>query len=178
MTQWRVTPTGEREWLGQDGYWYSDEATAARSGVAQSSVPPPPTPPTIYRRPTKKRPAAIGCLVPIAVGIIAAVIFAIASSGGSANIAGTVWSVVPLDGNTVRVYIVWTNHGSKSGSASCVLTTTVYNEFGDVADTEVNSTGTNNSLSPGQTVHQYQDIGVDSGDAANVSAKDVKITNC
>jgi len=175
MTQWRVTPDGEKQWRGADGYWYSDEATAAAAGVASVPVPPAPT---IYRQPTKKRPAAIGCLVPIAVGIIAAILYAVLSGGGSANVTGTVWSVVPLDGNTVRVYMIWTNHGNKAGSASCVLNTTVRNQFGDVTDVEVNSTATNNSLNPGQTVHQYQDIGVDSGDAGNVSAKDVKITNC
>jgi signal peptidase I len=58
MTQWRVSPEGERQYLGQDGYWY----------VAPPPPYLPPSPPTgpVERKPTK--------MVVLIVGVVLAVL--------------------------------------------------------------------------------------------------------
>jgi hypothetical protein len=44
VTQWRVTPSGEKQWLSADGYWYPTESAALLAGL--QSPERPPTPPT------------------------------------------------------------------------------------------------------------------------------------
>jgi signal peptidase I len=51
MTQWRVSPDGERQYLGDDGYWY----VAASQQDAPSSPPPQMAEPTPRKRKSSKR---------------------------------------------------------------------------------------------------------------------------
>ncbi len=99
------------------------------------------------------------------------------SSGGGSDIKVRATNVLALNGNTVRVYLKFTNSGDSSGSASCVMNTTVYNQFGDEVNVRVNATGTN-TVGPNQSKVLYQDIGVDNGDAQYVKATDVKLVDC
>ncbi len=110
--------------------------------------------------------------------IVAAVVFAVLPNSQSARVTGRVVSVKALDSSEVRVYIRWTNTGKAAGSAACVLSTNVYNAFGDEVTTETNSTNTNGNLKPGGVQLLYQDIGVNAGDASRVRPKDVSITGC
>lgn len=45
MTQWRIAPNGERQYLGEDGYWYV-ATSDSDSTVSPPLPPPPPAPPT------------------------------------------------------------------------------------------------------------------------------------
>jgi hypothetical protein len=109
---------------------------------------------------------------------IGAIIAAVTGGGPSAKVTGKVTNVLALDGNTLRIYIIWTNTGKAAGSGSCILNTTIYNQFGDNVNIEVNSTSTNGSLKPGQSQNLYQDIGVNTGDAQYIKPSDVKILDC
>ncbi len=115
----------------------------------------------------------------IGIIVLVIIIVAIASGGGGGgSVTPEVRNVVALDGSTVRIYIAWVNSGSSAASASCVINTTVNNQFGDQVDIKVNSTNTNGNVPAHQTQQLYQDIGVNSGDAQYVTKGDVKITNC
>lgn len=176
MTEFRDTADGQRQWLGRDGHWYSSEILAATSGGPPAKAPvmhQAPKPP-----PKKRSPRAVGCLTFIVIVIVVIVVVAVSGGGPKANITAKATDVVALDGNTVRLYLEFTNHGKASGTANCVINTTVYNQFGDQVNLRVNSTGSNNSIPGGQTVRQYQDIGVDNGDAQYVKVGDVKIVDC
>lgn len=55
MTDWRETSSGERQWLGSDGNWYSSEQLAMSIGPPRpggSGPPPAPEFPGIYSQPT------------------------------------------------------------------------------------------------------------------------------
>lgn len=160
-----------------------------------STLPPPPAQPQMvggvsmpdYRPsvPLKSPMSSKQKLLRVAVaGVVLLVIIIIVAtsssgpSGPSANVTGKVTSVVALDGNTVRIYVNWTNHGKAAGSATCIFNTTVDNQFGDEVNIEVNSTGTNGNIKPGKSQLLYQDIGVNNGDAQFVKPKDVQIVNC
>jgi hypothetical protein len=99
------------------------------------------------------------------------------SKGGSATVKVQVSNVLALNGNTVRVYLHFTNTGTSTGSASCTMNTTVKNQFGDQVNIRVNTTGTN-SVAAGASKTLYQDIGVDNGDAPYVKVSDIKLVNC
>lgn len=99
------------------------------------------------------------------------------SSGGGSDIKVRATNVLALDGNTVRVYLKFTNSGNSTGSVSCVMNTTVYNQFGDEVNNRVNATGTN-TVGPNQSKILYQDVGVDNGDAQYVTASDIKLVDC
>ena len=99
-------------------------------------------------------------------------------SGGGAAIAAKVVAVKALDGNTIRVFVRYTNNGKASGSENCVINTTVDNQFGDLVNIHVNSTNTNGNIAPGGTQLLYQDLGVDSGDAGYVTTGDVVLKDC
>jgi len=116
-------------------------------------------------------------LVPVGIFLIWFVREAVRSEPAS-KVTGTVYSVVPLDGDTVRVFMSWKDSGKTAASASCVLDTEVFNRFGDNVNVEANSTGTNGQIKPGQSQRIYQDIGVNSGDAPYITRKDVSITDC
>ncbi len=174
------TSQGPGWWLASDGKWYPPESAPQAPAPPQAPASPVPGPvATAPVAPAKKNRKGIGCLTTLVIFVVVVVIIVVASSGGSsANVTGKVTSAGALDGNTVRVYILWTNKGKAAGSASCVLNTTVNNQFGDEVNIEVNSTNTNGNVKPGQTQLLYQDIGVNNGDAQYVTASDVKITNC
>lgn len=114
----------------------------------------------------------------VVLAAIGGIIGAVTGGGPSARVTGKVTNVLALDGNTLRIYIIWTNSGKAAGSGACTLNTTVYNQFGDSVNIEVNSTNTNGSLKPGQSQNLYQDIGVNSGDAQYITPSDVKILDC
>ena len=114
----------------------------------------------------------------VVVIIIIIVAVSSSSSGPSAKITGKVASVIALDSNTVRVYITWTNTGKVAGSVACAMNTTVYNQFGDNVNIEVNSTNTNGNIRPGGTQSLYQDIGVNNGDAKFIKPSDVSFVGC
>lgn len=116
-------------------------------------------------------------LLAVIVVIVIAVAAGGSKGGGGADISVRAARVLSLDGNTVRVYMTFTNSGKASGSVSCVMNTTVYDQFGDEVNIRVNSTGTN-TVAAGQSKTLYQDIGVDSGDAPYVKASDVKLVDC
>jgi hypothetical protein len=173
-------------WEASDGRWYAP-------GRHPNYRPPPPPdppaqtqptttapPPVIFQKPAKKKSRVKWGRVIIATAVFVAIVILITSATGSngANVTGKVTSVGVLDGNTIRVYIVWTNNGTGSGSASCVLNTTVYNQFGDEVNIHVNSTATNGDIKPGATQFLYQDIGVDNGDAQYVTKKDLTLGHC
>ncbi len=106
--------------------------------------------------------------------------FVISSSGSgspSANIKVHVANVIPLDGNTIRVYLYFDNTGKGGGSASCIMNTTVHNQFGDQVNIRTNSTGTN-TIAPGVAKTLYQDIGVDNGDAKFIKPSDIQLVGC
>ena len=96
----------------------------------------------------------------------------------SATFKVNVYSVIPLDSNTVRIFMDFHNVGSAAGSASCVIDTKVFNQFGDEVDIEVNSTATNSGVPSHGQQRIYQDIGVNSGDAQFVKPGDVTVTDC
>jgi hypothetical protein len=154
-----------------------------RANLPRSVPPPPPNVSTAVgsaapRARVGKR-AGIGCLTLIVLIVVIVVIAVAASSGGgSADVKGKVTSVVALDSNTIRLYITWTNHGKSAGSASCVLNTNVYNQFGDEVNIETNQTSTNGNVKPGKTQLLYQDIGVNNGDAQFIKPSDVSILDC
>jgi hypothetical protein len=110
--------------------------------------------------------------------VIVVVVASSGSSGPSAHVTGKVTSVVALDSNTVRIYILWSNTGKAAGSASCAMNTSVYNQFGDQVNIEVNSTATNGNVKAGATQFLYQDIGVNNGDAQYIKPSDVTILDC
>jgi len=114
----------------------------------------------------------------VVLAAIGGIIGAVTGGGPSAKVTGKVTNVLALNGNTLRIYIIWTNTGKAAGSGSCILNTTVYNQFGDNVNIEVNSTSTNGSLKPGQSQNLYQDIGVNNGDAQYIKSSDVKILDC
>jgi hypothetical protein len=165
-------------WLASDGKWYPPQSAPA--------PPPPPQSPSaavataVPAAPAKKKGRkGIGCLTTLVIFVLIVVIITVATSGGSSsNVTPSVRNVAALDGNTIRIFIAWTNKGKAAGSASCVINTTVNNQFGDLVNIRVNSTNTNGNVKPGQTQILYQDIGVDNGDAQYVTPGDVKITNC
>jgi len=96
----------------------------------------------------------------------------------SANITHNVDGVSVLAGNEVRIHFTWTNTGKGIGSASCVMNTNVYNQFGDLVNTEVTSTGTHGNIEPDGSQYLYQDQEVNPGDAQYVTPSDVSLTNC
>ena len=195
--QWRENANGERQWLSADGYWYPSEAEALIAGTRHTEparqAPPPPHmpyppaappagPPPIARRSVQKkrspwlRPRPIIILTVLAALIIWLVVQGSSSSSG--GIAGKVTNVQALAPNTVRIYLFWTNSGSKPATANCVLNTTVHNQFGDQVNLRVNATGSNGNIAAGGTSTDYQDVGVDNGDAPFVTKGDIKILDC
>lgn len=195
MMEWRDRPNGEKEWLSSDGSWYPSESAARIAGLEakrprrpnEVGYTPPPTAPRPLRqsvgnaKPRPQRsPKAVGCLtlITLIVVVILGVLIFGGGGGPRASVSARATDVVALDGNTVRIYMAFTNHGKASGTASCVIDTTVYNQFGDEVNIRENATGTNGTVGVGQTVHQYQDIGVDNGDATYVKVSDVKIVDC
>lgn len=115
----------------------------------------------------------------ILLGLVAAVSLTACGGGPSAHIEGKVLSVKALDGSEVRIFTRWTNTGKASGSGdNCIYNTTVYNQFGDDVNVEVNSTSTNGTMKPGAVKVIYQDIGVNAGDAPFIKPKDVSIVDC
>ena len=178
-TPWRVTAEGERQWQGVDGNWYPSQVRAVLAGTpVDPSLPRPPQPPP--RRSGLQSKGGQGCLLVFLLVLVAIVIAVVVSSSKSsgADVKPQVYNVLPLDGNTVRVYVRWVNTGTGAGSASCVINTSAYNQFGDLDKIEVNSTNTNGNVAAHGVQLLYQDIGVPNGDASNVSKKDVQITNC
>ncbi|MGD0083551.1 MAG: SHOCT domain-containing protein [Acidimicrobiales bacterium] len=173
--------------LRQSGALTDAEFEAEKSKLLAASSPAPPAAtaasPTAGSASAKKPPnrrAGIGCLTFIVLAVVIGIIVAVSggSSGPSANVKGKVVNVVALNGNTVRIYMDWTNSGKAAGSASCVLNTNVDDQFGDQVNIEVNSTATNGKVAAGATQRLYQDIGVNSGDAQFIKPSDVKITDC
>jgi hypothetical protein len=178
-------------------HWLSSTQTATPSSPATVAAAPqslrpatpspaaPPQPPATSsatpaqsaprRRSRGRRILLVGGFVVIVIAVVAALS---GKSGPSADVVGKVTNVVLLDGNTVRIYMEWTNTGKAAGSAGCAMNTTVMNQFGDQVNIEVNSTNTNGSIEPGQTQNLYQDIGVNNGDAQYIKPSNVKITAC
>jgi hypothetical protein len=114
-------------------------------------------------------------------GLLIGLISAITSNspGTSATITHRVVRVVALNEQSVRVWVTWTDTGTASGSASCVMNVTAYDAYGDETGSGVDSTGPNGNLKPGQTQTLYQDIVITDNDAADVtSLKDVQIVDC
>jgi hypothetical protein len=106
VTQWRVTPDGEKQWLSADGNWYPTESAALLAGLSaptepRVASPPPPAvvpkamptpPPGIYQRPistTKKVPRR--AQIARAFLVIWAVLVVVAFAAG-----GTTWGVVAI----------------------------------------------------------------------------------
>jgi Short C-terminal domain len=120
-----------------------------------------------------------GCLISVLV-VIVIIVGVVLFHGNSPSATFTVsaYSVVPLDGNTVRVFMLWDNTGKASGSDECVMDTNVHDQFGDLVNTEVNSVGTNGNLKPNAEQRIYQDIGVNNGDAQFIRPGDVTFTGC
>jgi hypothetical protein len=115
----------------------------------------------------------------VSLTVVAAISHLVVSSNSkSADLHVKVSSVSALDGNTVRIYFAFTNTGKGFGGETCVMNTSVPNQDGDQVNIEVNSTGTNQPVMPGSIESLYQDVGVNSGDARFVTARDVKISNC
>jgi len=166
-------PTGEKE------YWH-DKRLGSHRAAASVATPTGPTPPTAPAK-TKAKPKSgflmvVGLVIAVVVVIIA---IAVSSGGGArAHFTAKVTSVIALDSHTVRLYILWTNDGKASGSESCILDTTVTNQFGDKVNVEVNSTSTNGNLQPGANQLLHQDIGVNNGDAKFIKPIDVAFNNC
>jgi hypothetical protein len=52
MTQWRVSPEGERQYLAEDGYWY---VAPLPPPLSPPSVPPPPPPKVPESAPEDKK---------------------------------------------------------------------------------------------------------------------------
>lgn len=120
-----------------------------------------------------------GCLVSVIVMIAIVVLVALLQGNSpSTSFTVSVYSVVPLDSNTVRVFMLWDNTGKVSGSDECVMDTNVHDQFGDLVNTEVNSVGTNGNLKPGAEQRIYQDIGVNNGDAQYIKPGDVTFSGC
>lgn len=120
-----------------------------------------------------------GCLVSIVAFFAIVVIIALLSSSSpSASFSVRAYGVIPLDQNTVRVFMVWHNGGKGSGNDQCAMNTDVHNQFGDLVNTEVNSVGTNGNVRSGASQRIYQDIGVNNGDAQYVHTKDVSFSGC
>lgn len=158
------------------------EAEKAKLLTASPSGPPQaaPRPTASGGRPQASRRGCLtGIVVVIGVIIIIAIVSALASNGKSADIKAKATSVVALNGNTVRIYMDFTNVGKTSGgSSTCIINTTVYDQFGDEVNVETNETGTNHNIAPGGHELLYQDIGVNNGDAQYVKPSDVSITDC
>lgn len=106
------------------------------------------------------------------------VIFALSGSSTAASFTVAPQSVKALDSNLIRVFMRWDNTGSAANSDSCVMDTTVHNQFGDLVNTEVNSVGTNGDVQPGAVQVVYQDIGVNNGDSRYVSIGDITFSGC
>jgi hypothetical protein len=105
VTQRRVTPDGERQWLSADGYWYPTESAALLAGLQPQSEPrstpvPPKAPaaptahtrplPVIYQAPASKKvprraQIAQAFLVVWAVGVVVAFV-----------VGGTDWGVAAI----------------------------------------------------------------------------------
>jgi len=117
-------------------------------------------------------------LSPAKLLVIVVIAIVAGSGGGGSSVTPHVQSVSALDANTVRIFIDWENTGSGAGSASCVINTTVHNQFGDEVDIKVNATSTNGNVAAHGHQLLYQDIGVNSGDAQYVTKGDVSIGNC
>ncbi len=114
-----------------------------------------------------------------AAGLVAGVALSACGGGASADIVAKPYAVVPLNGSTIRIYMTFTNKGKAAGTSNgCAMDTNVYNQLGDEVNTEVNSTAPNHGLKPGQSIRQYQDIGVNAGDANYIKVKDVTIKDC
>lgn len=173
---------------GVQSHWL----TATPAAHSTPSTPPPPlasatpsspqaaTPhaPVRKRMNSTQRGFLIFVVFVLVLAAIGGIIGAVTGGGPSARVTGKVTNVVAVGGNTLRIYIIWTNSGKAAGSGACTLNTTVYNQFGDMVNIEVNSTNTNGSLKPGQSQNLYQDIGVNSGDAEYIKPSDVKILDC
>jgi hypothetical protein len=115
-------------------------------------------------------------IVAVLVGI--GIYFQSKSSGGG-DIHHQVYSVVVLDAQHVRVFILWTNRGKSPASASCTLQATAYSPFGDEIGSGFDSTGTEGNVAPGKTQGTRQDLVITDNNAAGVtSTKDVSITGC
>jgi len=171
---------------GVQSHWLTATPTApaTRSIPSLASAMPSSSQAATADTPVKKRMNStqrgfLAFVVFVAVlAAIGAIIGAVTGGGPSAKVTGKVTNVLALDGNTLRIYIIWTNSGKAAGSGACTLNTTVYNQFGDSVNIEVNSTNTNGSLKPGQSQNLYQNIGVNSGDAQYTKPSDVKILDC
>jgi hypothetical protein len=189
VTQWRVTPQGERQWLSADGNWYPTESAALLAGLPQPAraqpapstpatrVPPPP----LIRQVAKprKRKVKWGRVFIAAAVVIGIVAYFSSKTSSGGDIHHQVYAVVPLDAQHVRIFIRWTNDGKSPASASCSLQATAYSQFGDDIGSGFDSTGTNGNVDPGQTQVTRQDLVITDNNAVGVrSTKDVSITDC
>ena len=152
---------------------------ATPSGAIRATVPPAKLSQPNTASPKSKNVKKRGCLVSV-LAVIAIIIIVAALQGSSPSATFTVsaYNVLPLDGNTVRVYMIWHNTGKASGSDQCVMNTDVHNQFGDLANTEVNSVGTNGNVKPNAQQRIYQDIGVNSGDAQFITPGNITFVSC
>jgi hypothetical protein len=163
-------------WLASDGKWHPPEPIATAPPPARHHFG------ADIESITGPEDGRIGCFAIFALGalviIVVVVIAAVLGGKSGGNIRVSVQRVGALDGDTVRIYLNWQNNGSSAASASCVINTTVNNQFGDQVNIEVNSTSTNGDVKAHGSQLLYQDVGVNSGDAPNVTMGDVKLTNC
>jgi hypothetical protein len=121
----------------------------------------------------------LSMLAVVIVFFVGLVVFALkGSSSPSATFTVVTTRVLPLDGNTVRVFMRWDNVGKVSGSDACAMDTNVHDQFGDLVNTEVNSVGTNGDVGPDAVQVMYQDIGVNGGDAQYIKLGDITFSGC
>ena len=166
------TSLGPGWWQASDGKWYAPRE------ASDQPLPAPPAGPPAKQKSNPK--AGRGCLVALVLaGAGVGLVIALSAGGSSgATFHPTVARVLPLDGNNLRVFIVWRNVGKAAGSDTCEMNTTIHNQFGDQVNIRVNAINTNGSVDPGSRQVLYDDIGVDSGDAPYVSAKDISFADC
>ena len=187
------TSQGPGWWLASDEKWYSPESKPQPEAPppALRQATPPRYPPSasrttalrkkINRFEKKINRKRVGILV---IGIILLIIInALAAGGGGSGGSGgsvtpEVQSVRAFDSNEVRISINWVNSGSSPASASCVITTTVYNQSGDLVNVPVNPTDTDGNVPAHSSQLLYQYIGVDSGDAQFLTKSDVFVGTC
>jgi hypothetical protein len=184
------TSQGPGWWLASDEKRYSPESKpqpeAPPPALRQATVPR--YPPTASRTTALKKKGnrhekeinrkRIGILV---IGIILLIVIdALAAGGGGSggSVTPEVQSVKPFDSNEVRISINWVNSGSSPASASCVITTTVHNQSGDLVEVPVNPTDTDGNVPAHSSQLLYQYIGVGIGDAQFVTTSDVFIGTC
>jgi len=179
MSQWRETPSGERQWLGGDGNWYSSEQMAvAAAGAPEPTQAPVPPPPTVYRRPETRRsrskwlrPRPLIILSVLAVAIVLIVTLGTTSSGPY-----KVDQISVQHAGTATLYVSFRVHnlGSSASTPSC--TVSVISPSPTVGGVGANILSTQSPIDASQYGSIEGPVVITDNDALDMNVSDVTIT--